>query len=78
MSVRSSGLLISTLAFVSLAFAQAQKPAKVDDAALRSAAQSKGEDWLSYGFTPQETRYTPLKSRSIPPTFPRLGWPGPC
>ena len=32
----------------------------MDDAALRNAAQSKGEEWLSYGFTPQETRYTPL------------------
>ena len=42
------------------AFAQAQKPARVDDAALRSAALSKGEDWLSYGFTPKETRYSPL------------------
>ncbi len=67
MSIRRPGLLISTLTFVtsaalftSFALAQAQRPGKVDDAALRSAAQSKGEDWLSYGFTPQETRYTPL------------------
>jgi quinohemoprotein ethanol dehydrogenase len=67
MSISSSRLPISALAFVaastfltSSAYAQAQKPGKVDDAALRSAAQSKGEDWLSYGFTPQETRYTPL------------------
>ncbi len=42
-------------------FAQAQRqPTKVDDAALRNVAQGKGEEWLSYGFTPQETRYTPL------------------
>jgi quinohemoprotein ethanol dehydrogenase len=61
MSFRSPWLLISALAFVtSSALAQAQRPGKVDDAALRNAAQSKGEDWLSYGFTPQETRYTPL------------------
>ncbi len=65
MSFRSHGLLISavavaaSLAFIT-SFALAQKPAKVDDAALRNAAQSKGEEWLSYGFTPQETRYTPL------------------
>ena len=40
MSFRSPWLLISTLAFVaSSAFAQAQKPGKVDDAALRNAAQ---------------------------------------
>jgi len=44
----------------SLAFAPAQKPGKVDDATLRNASQGNGSDWLSYGFTPQETRYTPL------------------
>jgi quinohemoprotein ethanol dehydrogenase len=61
MSFRRHWLPISVLTLVaSLAFAQALKPSKVDDAALRNAAQSKGEDWLSYGFTPQETRYTPL------------------
>src|SRR5580658_5874983 len=61
MSIRSPRLPISVLALVtSLAFAQAQRPGKVDDATLRNAAQGKGEDWLSYGFTPQETRYTPL------------------
>ena len=61
MSFRGPSLLIPMLAFVaSSAFAQAQRPAKVDDAALRNAAQGKGDDWLSYGFTPQETRYSPL------------------
>jgi quinohemoprotein ethanol dehydrogenase len=61
MCFRSPRLLIPVLAFVSsLAFAQAQRPGKVDDAMLRSVAQGKGEEWLSYGFTPQETRYTPL------------------
>src|SRR6202167_374263 len=61
MSIRSPRLLISVLALVtSSAFAQAEMPVRVDDAALRNAAQGKGEDWLSYGFTPQETRYTPL------------------
>jgi quinohemoprotein ethanol dehydrogenase len=62
MSFRSFWLLISALAVVaSSASAQAPKPGgKVDDAALRSVAQGKGEEWLSYGFTPQETRYTPL------------------
>src|SRR5580698_2173378 len=61
MSFRSSSLLIPVLAFVaSSAFGQAPRAGKVDDAALRNAAQGKGEDWLSYGFTPQETRYTPL------------------
>jgi PQQ-dependent dehydrogenase (methanol/ethanol family) len=61
MSFRSLSLLIPVLAFFTgLASAQTQRPGKVDDAALRNAAQGKGEEWLSYGFTPQETRYTPL------------------
>jgi PQQ-dependent dehydrogenase (methanol/ethanol family) len=61
MSLRSRSLLTLTLTLVGGAvFLQAQRPTKVDDVALRNAAQSKGEDWLSYGFTPQETRYTPL------------------
>ncbi len=61
MSFRGPWLLISTLALIaSPAFAQAQKPSKVDDAALRNVAKGTGEEWLSYGFTPQETRYTPL------------------
>jgi PQQ-dependent dehydrogenase (methanol/ethanol family) len=61
MSFRSLSLLIPVLAFItSSAFAQAQRPTKVDDTALRNVARGKGEEWLSYGFTPQETRYSPL------------------
>jgi len=61
MSFRGPLLLIPVLAFATVfAFGQAQRPAKVDDATLRNVAQGKGEEWLSYGFTPQETRYTPL------------------
>jgi quinohemoprotein ethanol dehydrogenase len=61
MSFRSGSLMISVLAaLASSAVAQTQKPGKIDDATLRSVAQGKGEEWLSYGFTPQETRYTPL------------------
>ncbi len=61
MSFRSPLLLIPVLLLVTVsALAQAQRPRKVDDAALRNAARGNGEDWLSYGFTPQETRYTPL------------------
>ncbi len=32
---------------------------KVDDAALKNAAKI-GDEWLTYGVTPQETRYSPL------------------
>ncbi len=61
MFFRNSSLLIPALALVaSSAFAQAQRPRKVDDAALRNVARSEGEEWLSYGYTPQETRYSPL------------------
>jgi quinohemoprotein ethanol dehydrogenase len=61
MSYRRPLFIVSALAFVtSAAFVEAQKRGNVDDMTLRSAAQGKGEDWLSYGFTPQETRYSPL------------------
>ena len=38
----------------------AQQARKVDDAALRNAGKT-GEEWLSYGLTPGETRFSPLK-----------------
>ena len=45
--------------FATLAFGQAKR---VDDAALKNAAKSASDgDWLSYGLTPGETRYSPLK-----------------
>jgi quinohemoprotein ethanol dehydrogenase len=37
-----------------------QQARKVDDAALRNAGKT-GEEWLNYGLTPGETRYSPLK-----------------
>jgi len=40
--------------------APAQQPRRTDDAALRNAGKT-GEEWLSYGLTPGETRYSPLK-----------------
>ncbi len=45
---------------VTLATALAQSPARIDDAALRNAAKS-GDEWLTYGQNPGETRYSPLK-----------------
>jgi len=61
MFFRNAWLLIPVLVFgTGSAFAQAQKSGRVDDATLRNAARGTGQDWLSYGFTPQETRYTPL------------------
>jgi quinohemoprotein ethanol dehydrogenase len=40
--------------------APGQQPRRIDDAALRNAGKT-GEEWLSYGLTPGETRYSPLK-----------------
>lgn len=61
MSFRGLSFLLPMLACVSgSAFAPPQPTGKVDDATLRNVAHGKGEDWLSYGFTPQETRYSPL------------------
>src|SRR3974390_1931740 len=40
--------------------APAQQGRRIDDTALRNAGKT-GEEWLSYGITPGETRYSPLK-----------------
>src|SRR5580658_1888446 len=47
------------LAFMIVAAASGQQSKRVDDTTLRNAGKS-GEDWLSYGVIPQETRYSPL------------------
>ena len=49
------------LVLVSLgtSFGQAKR---VDDATLKNAAKTAADgDWLTYGLTPGETRYSPLK-----------------
>ncbi|HLK51712.1 MAG TPA: PQQ-dependent dehydrogenase, methanol/ethanol family [Bryobacteraceae bacterium] len=46
--------------FAAVWFAAAQPSAKVDDAALRNAGKT-GEEWLTYGLTQAETRYSPLR-----------------
>jgi len=47
----------AALAAVAIAYAQTGRP--IDDAALKNAGKT-GEEWLSYGATPGETRYSPL------------------
>jgi len=48
-----------TLALTLTLFGQAKR---VDDATLKNAAKSAADgDWLSYGLTPGETRFSPLK-----------------
>ncbi|HLK48516.1 MAG TPA: PQQ-dependent dehydrogenase, methanol/ethanol family [Bryobacteraceae bacterium] len=56
---------IRIAAFVALAFAgQAQNGRKIDDAALKNAARNP-EEWVSYGFTPGEMRYSPLDQINV-------------
>ena len=48
-----------SLASVGTAFGQSRR---VDDATLKNAAKSASDgDWLTYGLTPGETRFSPLK-----------------
>lgn len=54
----SSRTLLVALFAAPLAFTQ--QPHRIDDLALRNAGKS-GEEWLSYGLTQGETRYSPLK-----------------
>src|SRR5712691_4617332 len=49
-----AGLILATWV------AAGQQTRRIDDAALKNAGKS-GEDWLTYGLTPGETRYSPLK-----------------
>jgi quinohemoprotein ethanol dehydrogenase len=51
---------IAVFATLALAAAHAQTARKIDDAALKNAAKNP-EDWVSYGATPGETRYSPLQ-----------------
>jgi len=51
--------LLLVVTFSVCVFGQSRR---VDDAALKNAAKSAFDgDWLSYGLTPGETRYSPLK-----------------
>ena len=57
--MRYSPAIALFVACSGLSFGQA---GRVDDAALKNAAKSASDgDWLSYGLTPGETRYSPLK-----------------
>jgi len=56
--------MVLLLAVLGLMFATwiaaGQQARRVDDLALRNAGKT-GEEWLTYGLTPGETRYSPLK-----------------
>ena len=60
MTLRKLALCSSAAGIFMVAWiASGQQPRRVDDAALRNAGKT-GEEWLSYGLTPGETRYSPL------------------
>src|SRR5437879_696499 len=54
-------LMLSAVAFIFATWiAFGQQARRVDDVALKNAGKT-GEEWLTYGLTPGETRYSPLK-----------------
>src|ERR1041384_4526327 len=62
--MRTRKVIVWSLALTGLMFAASvgsgQQTRRIDDAALRNAGKT-GEEWLTYGLTPAETRYSPLK-----------------
>src|SRR5580700_5991815 len=60
MDLRRTILPAAFAAFTSIA--AAQQAGRVDDATLRNAGKTgnTSNDWLTYGLTPGETRYSPL------------------
>ncbi len=54
LSLALAGLLAATW------IASGQQARRIDDAVLRNAGKT-GEEWLTYGLTPGETRFSPLK-----------------
>ena len=52
--------VLMAIAIASPPGSRAQTPRPVDDARLRNAAKQSSE-WLTYGFTPAETRYSPAQ-----------------
>ena len=62
MRIRSASALFFSMAalLVSSSTAAGPQARQIDDLALRSSGKT-GEEWLTYGLTPGETRYSPLK-----------------
>src|SRR5213078_333905 len=62
--MRARKLIVLFLFLTGLLFATwiaaGQQTRRIDDLALRNAGKT-GEEWLTYGMTPGETRYSPLK-----------------
>src|SRR5213592_1466310 len=62
--MRTRKVTVLFLSFTGLLFATwiaaGRQTRRIDDVALRNAGKT-GEEWLTYGLTPGETRYSPLK-----------------
>ena len=83
MHMRKTTLLpfLLALPFLMASILTGQQARRVDDSVLKNAAKS-GDEWLTYGLTPGETRYSPLKQIDAT-NVSRLGlawsyesWPG--
>ena len=63
MRARKITVLVLSIAGLMLVtwIATGQQVRRIDDLALRNAGKT-GEDWLTYGLTPGETRYSPLEA----------------
>src|SRR5437868_6975893 len=63
-TMRTRKVIVLFLSLAGLLFATwvatGQQARRIDDVALRNAGKT-GEDWLTYGLTPGETRYSPLR-----------------
>src|SRR5215468_6795157 len=66
--MRARKLMVLFLFLTGLLFATwiaaGQQTRRIDDLALRNAGKT-GEEWLTYGLTPGETRYSPLKQIDV-------------
>ena len=64
---------LRTIALFALSLTLFGQVKRVDDTLLRNATKSASDgDWISYGLTPGETRFSPLKQID-PSNVTRLG-----
>jgi len=60
----ATGFILATWIVFGQPAQPAQQARRVDDLALKNAGKT-GEEWLTYGLTPGETRYSPLKQIGV-------------
>src|SRR5499427_5518271 len=57
---KTTVFVLSLLGLILATWVMVGQTRRVDDLALKNAGKT-GEEWLTYGLTPAETRYSPLK-----------------